>query len=86
MTQLTLPLSTYHVMTDYGPGYGIGSGGDFTTNSDDCADRVADLEGNPWRAFRIDLSRVNNRLLGCKEVTTEIAAIIAQRANRGAGE
>ena len=86
MTQLTLPLSTYHVMTDYGPGYGMGSGGDFTTTPDDCADRVADLEGNPWRAFRIDLSRVNNRLLGCKEVTTEIAAILARRANRGAGE
>ena len=84
MTQLTLPLSTYHVMTDYGPGYGIGSGGDFTTNSDDCADRVADLEGNPWRAFRIDLSRVNNRLLGCKEVTAEISAILARRANRWA--
>ena len=86
MTHLILPLSTYHVMTDFGPRIGVGNGGDFTTTPDDCADRVADLEGNPWRAFRMDFSRVNNRLLGCKEVTTKIAAILAQRANQGAVE
>jgi len=86
MTQLTLPMVAYHVMTDHGPGYGMGSGGDFTTTRDDCADRVADLEGNPWRAFRMNFSRDENRLMECAEVTTEIAAILARRANRGAVE
>ena len=86
MTQLTLPLSTYHVMTDFGPGYGMGSGGDFTTTRDDCADRVADLEGNPWRAFRMDFCPDENRLMRCEEVTAEISAILARRANRGAVE
>jgi hypothetical protein len=86
MTQLTLPLSTYHVMTDFGPGYGLGSGGDFTTNIDDCADRVADLEGNPWRAFRMHFSRDRNRIVSCEEVTAKISAILTQRANRGVVE
>jgi hypothetical protein len=86
MTQLTLPLSTYHIMTDHGPGYGMGSGGDFTTTPDDCADRVADLEDNPWRAFRMDFRHSNNSLMDCAEVTTQIADILARRANRGAGE
>jgi len=86
MTQLTLPLSTYHVMTDFGPRIGVGNGGDFTTTPDDCADRVADLEGNPWRAFRIDLCPDTNNLVHCEEVTAEISAILARRANRRAVE
>jgi hypothetical protein len=73
-------------MTDHGPGYGLGSGGDFTTTPDDCADRVADLEGNPWRAFRMDFLPASNTLIRCAEVTLEISAILARRANRGAGE
>jgi hypothetical protein len=86
MTHLILPLSTYHIMTDFGPRIGVGNGGDFTTTTDDCADRAADFEGNPWRAFRMDFFRDENRLMRCYEVTAEISAIFARRANRGAGE
>jgi hypothetical protein len=86
MTRLILPLSTYHVLTDFGPRIGVGNGGDFTTTPDDCADCVADLEGNLCRAFRMDFSRDENRLMRCEEVTAEISAILAQRANRGAVE
>jgi hypothetical protein len=86
MTQLTLPISTYHVMTDFGPRIGVGNGGDFTTTPDDCADQVANLEGNPWRAFRIDLCADTNNLVHCEDVTAEISVILARCANRGAGE
>jgi len=86
MTHLILPLSTYHIMTDFGPRIGVGNNGDFTTTTDDCADRAVDFEGNPWRAFRMDFLPACNTLIRCAEVTTQISAILARRANRGAVE